>query len=832
MSIGNDIVAIEENLMLKRDGSVWAMYEIPSQIMNLVEEDKREKHKGLVKSLLSNLKDYADFDLAMIPLPRDLASMYRKLARNFSRDTEHVAKYVVARSYEYLTTNQELYEYHHFMAVPLKSYHVSVDLMETAKQSVHTVAKAVVNAFGLSVTIPEGWEGDYLKQRQELEKQLGLVNPKRLTKEETIFINRYLYLRKFDVNRDAEVSKVDAYMGNMGDTTISFDNLDVLKLTTDTGSQYVAFLPVAQLPENMSYIHLMEHVQSIGFPVESFVKVQYSKTKGFPVNNIRFKGGVARGRLKNKQQETAEAGSVGKRSTARDRYLVEEMERKIDDGAQMVSYLHSLVVSDADLTILKKKIEILIETLKGRHVGLARAYADQLYLFSKHKFGELLLPIDKNFIQIVEAGAFVENLFFVDKKVGQDVGFYVGKIDNQVRSWHGEFVKAIKSSDKPFFVNIFEANKEGVSGKETSNPHIQVSGDSGNGKTFLVSFLHFYSSLLASQTLYIDPKREKRGWYTRVLKEYEEQGVYPEIQDYIRSLNFVTIDHNDDNNLGVLDPLVFLTAKEAKGLIISMLGEVINLDDEKAFRTALSPLINEYAMRRSRGEQVGTLSILKALQEHEDKSIRETADFLVEEISDSVLGLVFSEGQNPAVDLTARNTILEIAGLDLPESEFASLTAEHKKSMAVMYALGRYCLAFGERDYSQETVVFLDEAWLFKITAYGRSIVDRLKRMGRSQNAFLVFVSQEPDDSAMGDGRETAFGTYFCFRNDASDSGEKILSRLKVDVTKESLAWYNNMTKAQCLFKDTYGRVERITVDGFMPEVNRMFETVSTRMVM
>lgn len=506
------------------------------------------------------------------------------------------------------------------------------------------------------------------------------------------------------------------------------------------------------------------------------------------------------------------------------------MERKIDDGVQMITYLHTLTVFDADLSILKKKIEILLDTMKGISVGLACAYADQLYLFSKNKFGEVLLPVDKNFIQIVELPAFVENLFFVDKSIGQETGFYLGKIDGQTESWHGEFKDALASSDRPFFVNIFEANKEGIEGKETSNPHIQVSGDTGFGKTFMVSLIHLYSSLLTSQTLYIDPKREKRSWYTKVLKEYEEQGIYPEIQNYIRSLNFVTLDSRDDKNLGALDPLVFLNEKEAKGLIISMIDEIINLDDEKPFRTALSKAIKTFAYRRLQGEQVGTLSILKSLQQHEDKSVRETADLLVEEISDSILGLVFSEGQNPAVDLNARNTILEIAGLELPDSETAKLTPENKESMAVMYALRRYCLAFSEQDYSQETVVFLDEAWVFKITVYGRSFIDRLKRMGRSQNAFLVFVSQEPDDSALGDGQATAFGTYFCFKNDADNSGEKILKRLKVEVTEESLLWYGNMTKAQCLYKDTFSRVERVTIDGFLPEINEMFKTVATRM--
>ena len=46
-------------------------------------------------------------------------------------------------------------------------------------------------------------------------------------------------------------------------------------------------------------------------------------------------------------------------------------------------------------------------------------------------------------------------------------------------------------------------------------------------------------------------------------------------------------------------------------------------------------------------------------------------------------------------------------------------------------------------------------------------------------------------------------------------------------MTEDSKAWFDNLTKAQCLMKDTHGRVERITVDGlFFPEVSELFRTV------
>lgn len=86
--------------------------------------------------------------------------------------------------------------------------------------------------------------------------------------------------------------------------------------------------------------------------------------------------------------------------------------------------------------------------------------------------------------------------FFTGQKVGQDVGFYIGRIDANKGSWYGDFKKAIESSVNFAYVNPFQANKLDVAGKVTSNPHIAITGDIGGGKSFLTKYLFLYSSLL------------------------------------------------------------------------------------------------------------------------------------------------------------------------------------------------------------------------------------------------------------------------------------------------------------------------------------------------
>ncbi|WP_330949798.1 ATP-binding protein [Streptococcus anginosus] len=826
MALNNEVEDIVENLILKKDGSVFALYEIEPQVLNPVDEVKKEASKNLVVDWLEEIRGYVDFDVVMLPFPKDLLGKFRQLSYKFSKDTEEMAYSVLEKSYDYLMSTKELCDYHYFISIPLKSFSVSVDVREVIQSSIQAASTLLIENLGFQKNVLDDWEAKYIRQREALEKKLDLLEFRQLETQETIFVNRYAYLHSLNVDKEYEVKLVENYMGNLGDKSVDFKKMNVLELFNEEGSQYVAFLPVAYKAENASYLHTIERVRALGFPVEVWTKAKFAKTKGLPFNNIRTKGRFARERLKGAQTEAQQADSVGKKSVGQSKYLVEKMEEKIDEGIPMINYLQMMVVSDADYTVLKQKINILMDSMKDSKISLSRATPYQLYLFSKNRFGEILMPGDKNFIQPVEAGAFAEDLFFTSQMVGEEIGFYFGMIDNQRKSWHSRFEKAIAASDKPVFVNILEANEQ-ADGRETNNPHISISGDTGIGKTFAASMLHFYSSLLNDQTLYIDPKMEKRYWYEKMLRELEETDCFPEIQDYIRSLHFITLDYTKEENAGVLDPLVFLDRTQAKGLIISMIDEFMPLDKEKKFKTELSKMIREFAERRAKGEKVGTLSVFKTLAQHENEEVRETAELLIEETKDSVLSLIFSDGINPAVDFTARNTILEIANLDLPNDEKVQLSYENKKSLAVMYALGHYCIKFGERDYASKTVEFMDEAWLFKITAYGRGLLNRIKRVGRSQNNFLVFISQEPDDSNREDGETSAFGTYFCFHNEAENAAEKVLRRLKVQVTEDSKEWFNNMTKAQCLYKDTYGRVERVTVDGlFFPEIAKLFETV------
>ena len=136
--------------------------------------------------------------------------------------------------------------------------------------------------------------------------------------------------------------------------------------------------------------------------------------------------------------------------------------------------------------------------------------------------------------------------------------------------------------------------------------------------------------------------------------------------------------------------------------------------------------------------------------------------------------------------------------------------------MVVLYGLGYFCKRFGQRDASVETMVTVDEAWQFNSTEVGRGILMEMRRVGRAQNNFMLFGTQSVHD-VESEEDTTGFGTVFAFLEPTEI--DEVLEYIRVkpdDITRQ---WIGKMTMGQCIYFDTFGRRERITVDGMFPEM-------------
>ena len=825
MNKRNGIVAFHGNLMLRSNLDVYAMYEIPETIVNTVDITLKNEFKELVSDTLSDLEIFGGFEVSTIPFSTEATHNYKFLEQDLAEDTKPFGLYLMKRQAEELKkqigeTSQDRF----FLTIPLRNNHVSLDFKDGLKTAITDFSNRVMATIGTDVTFDEDWYERFEALNHEIYQTLLPLNGYMPTQDQTIFVNNNHYLRGMSVDRELEIIQIENNIDNFGSAGVSFENYGILTLSDGAQTTYLAILPIAIPPSNLSYNHFIERRRLLGFDTEVQTKAIFAKKNGF--NSMQQRANRAKQKHKKTNEDIAMRNGIVRDEIGQAEALSEDLVKKSNRGETIISYLQSMFVYDDDYDRLQEKIKIVMRNFKKANIELARAKDDQIYLFYKHRLTEPLFENERRYLQTTTMAGFAESLFFTGQKVGSDVGLYMGRVDSRYDRWSGGYKEALQNSRNLVYYNLLQANKLDVEGKISFDGLVKVTGQMGMGKSFFVKQMFVMNSILKTKLLYFDPKAEVRKQFMKVLHEYESQGIYPEICDYIKQINFVTIDARNSENHGVLDPLVFLTGQEAKNLIISMIGEFYDLKQNEQFEKELLQMIEKYLVLRENGEKVGTKNIMEALTKSETDRVRITAELLLEKMSNSTLSLCFSDGQNKAISMSKRISIIEVTGLELPTSE-TSITENQRQSLVALYALGQFCYKFGSES-KKESITFIDEAWFFNITDVGKEIIMKIRRTGRSFNNFLVFVSQSHKDSNS-ELDDTGFGTLFSFNSPTET--DLILDTHGIVKSEETRKWVSSMSMGQCLFTDPFGRTERITIDGIVSEINPLCDTIETELV-
>ena len=825
MNKRNGIVAFHGNLMLRSNLDVYAMYEIPETIVNTVDITLKNEFKELVSDTLSDLEIFGGFEVSTIPFSTEATHNYKFLEQDLAEDTKPVGLYLMKRQAEELKkqigeTSQDRF----FLTIPLRNNHVSLDFKDGLKTAITDFSNRVMATIGSDVTFDEDWYERFEELNHEIYQTLLPLNGYMPKQDQTIFVNNNHYLRGMSVDRELEIIQIENNIDNFGSAGVSFENYGILTLSDGAQTTYLAILPIAIPPSNLSYNHFIERRRLLGFDTEVQTKAIFAKKNGF--NSMQQRANRAKQKHKKTNEDIAMRNGIVRDEIGQAEALSEDLVKKSNRGETIISYLQSMFVYDDDYDRLQEKIKIVMRNFKKANIELARAKDDQIYLFYKHRLTEPLFENERRYLQTTTMAGFAESLFFTGQKVGSDVGLYMGRVDSRYDRWSGGYKEALQNSRNLVYYNLLQANKLDVEGKISFDGLVKVTGQMGMGKSFFVKQTFVMNSILKTKLLYFDPKAEVRKQFMKVLHDYESQGIYPEICDYIKQINFVTIDARNSDNHGVLDPLVFLAGQEAKNLIISMIGEFYDLKQNEQFEKELLQMIEKYLVLRENGEKVGTKNIMEALTKSDTDRVRITSELLLEKISNSTLSLCFSNGQNEAISMSKRISIIEVTGLELPTSE-TSITENQRQSLVALYALGQFCYKFGSES-KKESITFIDEAWFFNITDVGREIIMKIRRTGRSFNNFLVFVSQSHKDSNS-ELDDTGFGTLFSFNSPTET--DLILDTHGIVKSEETRKWVSSMSMGQCLFTDPFGRTERITIDGIVSEINPLCDTIETELV-
>jgi len=785
--------------------------------------EKVESYKKKWQHLFEEITSYEDFHLMMYPSEYELEKRFKDLETDIAADAMDVARYYNEETVRLLEQRLgRLTKYDFILGVKLKSslVNISVELKDNILSLFNTATDTVVKMLGWEQNVSTSFFEKYEEVEETLANIMASVRGERLSETEMTYINRYHFVRglKHQTNEESEIKDVRSITNTIIDPT----DPSVLHLHSDQDEGYTAFVVIDEFLHNMSESDLFYEAQSLPFPVEVQMKIQTeSKSITKPALNLKKQ------QLKEEQKEQQSTGDRSDVSTVTSATMVRHLQDEIKkEEVHLMNWLSVIVVHGKTKKECVGKATIVKRHLKGAGITCRLPVADQLNLFYKMLPGEKLDITDKNWIQKTTQDGVAEGLFAVNSDIGSKIGFFLGWVDRFQE--HTDLESAIMSSRDFVLFHPFLANQQ-LKGSKTRSPHCLITGDTGNGKSYLAKLIFNYISMLNIKSLYIDPKKEMRKWIQRVLNDEYIRENFPLYIAHLEKYNYITLDHENTHNWGALDPISFLPPMKAKELVQVIFEQVYDFKGKDDVNTAFLRATSEVIETKQKGEQVGSLDIIRKMQNHPEEAVQKAGDYLNEVVSDSILKLCIHDGSNPALSLEKRITILEVENMDLPDysERIENYTISQLKSSAVMFALGKFCELFGMNP-DEQTVEFIDEAWIFTTSQQGKKVERQMRRIGRSYNNAEYFISQSTKD-ALNDEDKGNFGVAFAF--DEPNEREEVLKWMNMEVTAENKKMMESMFQGQCLFKDYYGRTSKISIECLFEEWQGALKTVEKKAV-
>lgn len=819
MNLETPMKSIFNNLILTRSGDVWAYYRIKSSSIPSQNQSKIEEYKDKWTSFYEDITEYEDFHLMMYPNEFDLEGRLNVLKKDIHEDAFDVASYYMQETVSVMDQRLgRLTKPDFIIGIKLNKTLLSMDadMKDNLVSMFDTATDTVVNMLGWEQEISSEFFKKYIEIEDDLASTVTTVFAERLKESELKYINRYHFVRGLyhDVAEESENGDIQSITNTVIDPTIP----GALKLMSDQDEGYISFVVIDEYLDNMVNSDLFFEVQSLPFPVEVDIKAKV-EGKGMTKAALNIK----HQQLKEEQNEKHSLGDESDQSTMTSAFLVKDLQNKIKkEEVSLINWLAVVVVDGRSKKECTEKARVVVRHLKGAGIKCRIPIADQLSLFYKMLPAQKLDLMDKNWIQKTTQNGLAECLLGVDSFVGSKIGFFLGWGDRFDK--HTDLESAIRSSRDFVLYHPFLANQQ-IKGSKTRSPHCLITGDTGNGKSFLAKLLFQYISFMDVKALYIDPKKEMRKWITKIINNPQTRKDFPLYINHLEKYHFITLDHEKKENWGALDPVSFMPASKAKDLIEVIFEQIYNFKDKDTISTAFLRAISNVLERKERGEQVGSLHIIYEMQQHKNEIVREAGDNLFESVKDSIMKLLIHDGSNPSLSLTERMTILEIENMDLPEfgERIENFTKSQMKSSAVMFAVGKFCELFG-MNADEKTAEFIDEAWIFTASPQGRKVERQMRRIGRSYNNAEFFISQSTKD-ALHDDDKGNFGVAFAF--DEPSEREDVLKWMNLEPSIENQKMLGSMFQGQCLFKDIYGRTSKISIECLFEEWMGAFETIN-----
>lgn len=805
-----------DNLILRKDKQVMAYYRIPNTPITITDDEKKEKHKLTVSQLFKKLAKNKTFDLTLIPKDYLLEEKMRDFMGALSPNNKELGKHLLLDSVDKLTEEMEIpYQFDWLIGIKLRKHDRGGGLKELAYERLSEVSELLANGLGFDLEEDRPWYEDYETDEALIYQTLSTLRAQRLTNDELFYYQRMQYLRYIPHLKQEVLANRSLF--NVTDTLLKSLAGGFMKLDSPYGHSFMTILPIGKFNTIFNGFHLGEFVQRLNFPVELRFKAEYIDR-----NKIKGKMGRSNTRFRNIMEEADNTDTVQQDEILMGSLSLKDLMKKVGNKEDIIEYGAYLIVSGSSLNQLRNRRQVVLNYFDDMNVEVSEASFDTPYLFQALLYGKDLEKKTRTWTHLVTSRGFAELMPFTNTAAGNRIGWYIGRVDNWTGRWES-IEKAINASKNLVLFNATVGNKEDIAGKITKNPHIIITGATGQGKSYLAQMIFLSVALQNVKTLYIDPKRELRHHYQEVMNSPEFSRLYPERKRQLEAFNFVTLDSSLTSNHGVLDPIVVLDKEQAVEVAKNMLEFLLQAVDNVTMdqKTAITETINAVVDRRQKGETVGFKQVLEALRNSDNTQIASVGRYLTSIVTNSILELAFSDGTTQGLNYDAQVTVLEVANLKLPKTDATKISDHERNSIALMFALGAFCTHFGERDEQEDTIEFFDEAWILMKSAEGQAVIKNMRRIGRSKNNTLALITQSVHD-AENDDDTTGFGTIFAFYE--KSEREDILKHVNLETTQSNLEWIDNMISGQCLYYDVYGNLNMISIHNIFDDIDMLLK--------
>ncbi|MGO3412046.1 MAG: ATP-binding protein [Leuconostoc falkenbergense] len=811
----NPVVQYQDNLLLTTIGDVWAYYQLKPFQINVANAQDKGNFKETFVDVFERLQKYDDVDLKLIPVDMDLAGRIQGTSPDWAKDIADVAQYYMGQEEVDILESEfkPAIRDEFYVGVKLKNTSVGDDLKDKFQFATDLILRRLAETMRYQVKFDDKFFERYQTMNDDV---LGILRPLDAVKmSEEKLINMLGSTYHHQGMKD---------FSNMRDTAFDLAKLGIVKRETQEETDYISHL-VLNLPDRLDNLALIPELQSFKFPVEVHFKINFPQRDGF--KGMKQETRSSKGKYKDELEDALSSDDDSSKRSRTNYALAQDLADVMDSKDAFMQWLLVLVIRDDDVQRLKTKIREVKTRLStfNREIDVFQPSFNQELLLYQN-LPATNLGVFKRWLQFTNAPALAQLMFGTSHELGSRTGFYIGRVLDTNRYFSVD--SAVASSRTLLLINPVIANK-GIVGAKTDSPHIAITGDTGQGKSFLVKILLNYLAMFDVKLLYVDPKQEVRRWFKASLEDNEN----PFFTKLMNSFHYVTLNANDSANCGVLDPMLTLNSQSTVDeipsvltLVKEMLVQVRSISQDMELDTALTNAIKQVCNQRLAGEQVGTMAIIEILKAGNEKS-QQLANYYESVIPDSMLKLAFSDGQTDSIEFNNQRTILEVTGLDLPhaEQEVRSYTETQKYSVSIMLALGKYLEKFGREDTKRFSAEIIDEAWIFNASPAGRKVLDGIKRLGRSENNMLIYSTQRVGD--VNDEKSNGqYGQIFAFDSADDSERENILRHFGLPVNKSNMDMLKDLKKGQCLFRDIYGRVGKVVIHSLFEEWTKAFKTV------